>query len=523
MFLSKFDFISPEINLFYKGKERHSSIASGILSILLFIFIIFLIIYLSIDCIGKLNPTSFYFTKYIDDVSSYPLNSSSLLHYLGLYDADGNQIIIDKKAINVIGVNINDGIFTDDNNISKYSIWIYETCEESDLGNLKEIYTDVNLKNFYNSLCISKYYNLTNNKMIDKNDDNFIYPTLIHGASQSNNFEYGVYIQKCQNNTNINNNNCYSSTGIELFLKKVIGYEIYFIDHSVNVENYKKPIITSIHRITSEINDESYVLNHLNFHPVSIRTNDGLILDNNKEDTTFNFDVNEKITHINSNKGILGTFNFWMQNTIDTYDRTYKKIQDIAGGVDGIIEIVMMIAKIINQIFIHNFILLNDFNYEFDKFNHNKNKFLLLSPRKKKINKIITENQAVSVINDIYSKKSLTKRNGFFTNSSINNSYSRNVDVSNNKKLMKKNKKFTWWNYILFTFTIKKNNFLEFLKNKREDYISEEKLLELTFFYEKNYDFKKDYEKLETNNMEDNNIYNISTNTITPVPLTLNK
>jgi predicted nucleic-acid-binding protein len=88
---------------------------------------------------------------------------------------------------------------------------------------------------------------------------------------------------------------------------------------------------------------------------------------------------------------------------------------------------------------------------------------------------------------------------------------------------MKKNKKFTWWNYILFTFTIKKNNFLEFLKNKREDYISEEKLLELTFFYEKNYDFKKDYEKLETNNMEDNNIYNISTNTITPVPLTLNK
>ena len=117
----------------------------------------------------------------------------------------------------------------------------------------------------------------------------------------------------------------------------------------------------------------------------------------------------------------------------------------------------------------------------------------------------------------------ITKRNGFFTNSSINNSYSRNVDVSNNKKSMKKNKKFTWWNYILFTFTIKKNNFLEFLKNKREDYISEEKLLELTFFYEKNYDFKKDYEKLETNNMEDNNIYNISTNTITPVPLTLNK
>ena len=160
MFLSKFDFISPEINLFYKGKERHSSIASGILSILLFFFIIFLIIYLSIDCIGKINPTSFYFTKYIDDVSSYPLNSSSLLHYIGLYDAEGNQIVIDTKAINVIGVNINDGIFTEDNDISKYSIWIYESCEENDLGNLKEIYKEKNFKNFYNSLCISMIYQI---------------------------------------------------------------------------------------------------------------------------------------------------------------------------------------------------------------------------------------------------------------------------------------------------------------------------------------------------------------------------
>ena len=519
MFLSKFDFISPEINLFYKGKERHSSIASGILSILLFFFIIFLIIYLSIDCIGKINPTSFYFTKYIDDVSSYPLNSSSLLHYIGLYDAEGNQIVIDTKAINVIGVNINDGIFTEDNDISKYSIWIYESCEENDLGNLKEIYKEKNLKNFYNSLCISKYYDLSNNKIIDKNDVNFIYPTLIHGASQSNNFEYGVYIQKCQNNTYINNNNCYSSSGIENFLKNVIGYEIYFIDHSVNVEDYKNPIITSIHRITSEINSQSYVLNHLNFHPVSIRTNDGLILDNNKEDTTFNFDVNEKITHINSSKGILGTFNFWMQNTVDTYDRTYKKIQDIAGGVDGIIEIVMIITRMINQIFIHDFILLNDFNYEFNKINPNKNKSYIMTPRKKKYNKIIAD-QAVSVVNDIYSKKNITKRNGFVINSSINNS---SIDVSHNYTLKKKNTKLTWCNYIMFTFKFKNNKFLEFLNNKREEYISEEKLLELTLFHEKNNEPKNDFERFDTNNMEDNNNYNNITNTISPIPLTLNK
>ena len=75
-----------------------------------------------------------------------------------------------------------------------------------------------------------------------------------------------------------------------------------------------------------------------------------------------------------------------MQNTIDTYDRSYKKIQDIAGGVDGIIEILMLIAKFINQIFIHDFKLLNDFNYEYDKIFNHKNKGFYIGNKKKKYN-----------------------------------------------------------------------------------------------------------------------------------------
>ena len=266
----------------------------------------------------------------------------------------------------------------------------------------------------------------------------------------SNNFEYGVYIQKCQNNTNINNNNCYSSTGIELFLKKVIGYEIYFIDHSVNVENYKKPIITSIHRITSEINDESYVLNHLNFHPVSIRTNDGLILDNNKEDTTFNFDVNEKITHINSNKGILGTFNFWMQNTIDTYERTYKKIQDIAGGVDGIVQILFLVIKLINNIFFNNYQELCDFNNELHwnlDMKNKRKKFININNDKKsnnKGNKVIVLKETLNddnnnniVFSSMRSKSLINKKSVWITNADITNSENSFPDKNNNKNLNK--------------------------------------------------------------------------------------
>ena len=56
-----------------------------------------------------------------------------------------------------------------------------------------------------------------------------------------------------------------------------------------------------------------------------------------------------------------------MQNTIDTYDRAYKKVQDIAGGVDGIIEIVMIIAKLLNSFFFHNYQTIVDFHFELEK------------------------------------------------------------------------------------------------------------------------------------------------------------
>ena len=326
MFFKKFDFISSEITLFYRGNENHSSIMSGILSIVMGIVIVFLIGYLSIEVIAKQHPTSFYFTKFIEEIDDYPLNSTALLHYVSLYNSENEQIGIDTKAIYVIGVSVNDGTFTSDNDISKYSHWIYDSCEESDLGTFKDTYTNEQLSNLFGSLCLNRYYDKDTNSVINKNDANFIYPTLAHGASQHNNFEYGVYYQRCQNNSVINGNNCYSKSQQDNYISGVIGYEIYFIDHSIDVEQYNNPIGYAVHRITSELNANSFVLNHLNFHPVVVRTNDGLFFDNLKNTISYNFDYNEKITQSNDDYKILGSFNFWMQNTIDTYDRTYKKV-----------------------------------------------------------------------------------------------------------------------------------------------------------------------------------------------------
>ena len=551
MFFKKFDFLSSEITLFYHGKENHSSILSGILSILMAILVFFLIGYLSIDVIAKQHPTSFYFTKFIEEIDSYPLNSSALLHYVSLYNSNNREIGIDTKAIYVIGVSINDNVFTEDNDISKYSHWIYEYCDESVLGEFKESYTNAQKDNLTNSLCISKYFDAKNYKIINKDDNDFIYPTLVHGASQSNNFEYGIYFQRCQNHTLINNNNCYTKSQQDVYIKGITGYEIYFIDHSIDVEKYHHPIDYAIHRITSELNKDSYVLNHLNFHPVVVRTNDGLFFDNLKNTISFNFDYNEKITHANDDYKILGSFNFWMQNTIDTYDRAYKKVQDIAGGVDGIVEIVMIIAKLLNSFFFHNYQTIVDFHFELEKDDvRNKSRIKLnnsnLSGSKISYKKDfngnsnsnsnnkgnVFEQQVLSVSRNI-SKKNLVKRKNFYiTNADANNSDNLSrISSLPNKKYKKRKKKFNWLNYFGNEIKIKKNEFIEALKDKRESVLSEEKLIQSIFDIKRIQEkIKKDYinpqydyEKLETKDVDNNLNNTINTIPPTPSPLILNK
>ncbi len=545
MFFKKFDFLSSEITLFYHGKENHSSILSGILSILMAILVFFLIGYLSIDVIAKQHPTSFYFTKFIEEIDDYPLNSSALFHYVSLYNSDNHEIGIDTKAINVVGVSINDGVFTEDNDISKYSHWIYEYCEFNDLGQFNSTYTHAQIDNLTNSLCISKYYDKDTQTVISKYDEGFFWPTLAHGASQHNNFEYGLYFQRCQNNSIINGNNCYSKSEQDIYIRKAIGYEIYFIDHSIDVELYHQPIIYSIHRITSELNSASFVLNHLNFHPVVVRTNDALFFDNLKTQISYNFDYNEKITHNNNDYNILGSFNFWMQNTIDTYDRAYKKIQDIAGGIDGILEIVMLIVRFINSFLFTGYQEIIDFHKELQIDSKNKGSKVKLNSSYISIGKLSNlgkkdkdnvDQKVLSITNNINSKKSIiSKKNAFITNVNNNSGTFSRTSTIQNKKDFKIPKKTKWIHYLTTTTKLRKFNYIENLQDKREGIISEENIIEMNFMLNRinekikkdnnnpNNSFVTEYENYDTNNIDNNANNNNNEILQQPTPLLLKK
>ena len=65
------------------------------------------------------------------------------------------------------------------------------------------------------------------------------------------------------------------------------GALLYFIDHYVDILDYKDPNKKYFYSIENIINKERYSINHINFNPSSIITNNGVIFDHNKEEISY--------------------------------------------------------------------------------------------------------------------------------------------------------------------------------------------------------------------------------------------
>ena len=187
---------------------------------------------------------------------------------------------------------------------------------------------------------------------------------------------------------------------------------------------------------------------------------------------------------------------------MDIYERIYKKVQDIAGGVDGIVEVFMLLIKIFNLLFFNNFQVIHDFNNEIERNIKKFNKInsfntinldeMVRDLPKTKINLSILKFKKENLkkkVNFSLGKKSLTKisetnlNSGFkiLNNNYINYNYQGQKSNITNKTLTKIEKTFQKINrfdFICdFRFKFKKNEYLEYLIKTREKIISEENLI----------------------------------------------
>ena len=86
MILRKCDFISPKITLYFKGSNSHVSIHSGILSILVILIVIIFSIYYILEFTHRKSPKAYFFTRYVEDAGSFPLNSNQMFHFIQTTD-----------------------------------------------------------------------------------------------------------------------------------------------------------------------------------------------------------------------------------------------------------------------------------------------------------------------------------------------------------------------------------------------------------------------------------------------------
>ncbi len=470
------DSLSPPITLYYKNGDRHASSLSGILTIISYVAIISLSVVFSLDFILKMNPTSFFYNKYLSDTGYFPLNSSGIFHFI--VTGEEYNILYDDRAFSIFGVYDNADVIEEDTNMTKYNHWIYGPCTKSDIGNLKN-YLDDYENSFSQGMCIQKFYNATNKNVYEKNHPNFEYPVLKHGNSNPNGNTYGIFLVRCQNHSEIGKNDCYDIDTSNNFALESFSFAIYFIDQYADITNYHNPLTRFYNKIRNQMILESFTINNLNYKPLKIATHAGILFNEESNLDSFALDVNEKFTIEMTNSGIFGVFYFWMGNQAGVYDRTYQKIQDICASVSGVSKLIMIIGYFLNYL-IHEVTLITDLKCDIAK---KTGKF-----GKKTSTKGLTSiNLTEFLSTPITSQNCNSKNNGnnIIRNSNISqfNNYVNDTNISKvnlNNTFIKKGLKLrnlTCLDILCNKLNLKPNQTIRQLLNIRMKVLSEEKLI----------------------------------------------
>ena len=368
MYIKYIDYLSPRITFYYRGFQSHSSVFSGLLSIVSITFIIILIVYFSLDLIQKDSPNTFYFNSFTNDAGNFKINTSSFFHFVNIVEniRGETNIEFDFTKFNIIGT---ESYVDNYLNVEKYQgidtidHWVYGYCNKKknvDKG-LEDLIT---YEFFEKSACIQKFFNSSEHKYYDIGDSKFVWPEIAHGTLNDNSKLYGLYIQKCNNDTlnKILGDGyfCKSETEMNNYFR--IGSRImhlYFINNYINVLNYENPNNRFFYRLETPLNKDQYSSNNINFKPVLVETHDGLIADHNQKLISYSYDRNDVYIGSNSGKNLYIGYCFFLKNVMEYYKRSYKRLQEVISSIGGINQSISLIAIYLNYLY-NSFIILYD-------------------------------------------------------------------------------------------------------------------------------------------------------------------
>ena len=214
----------------------------------------------------------------------------------------------------------------------------------------------------------SNFYDHNKKQYFKTGEAGFRWPIIEKGCSNPERTYYGIILQRCDEAPDILKSQgpaCKTSDKITEEVN-LVGLKYQIIDHYADMLNYEMPFTKYFYEITSAITDGVFIVNHLNFNPANMMTHNGIFFDNQVEERSYFFTQNEKHTVDHSNipsgmstNGCLIGIYFWMQNTLQYYERNYDRLQDVLSSIGGIHRAVLTVAGVLNLL-VNQFIILLD-------------------------------------------------------------------------------------------------------------------------------------------------------------------
>ena len=485
--INKLDLLSPPITLFHLERRTHTSKVGGCFVIIMLSLIIAYISFLLDDLLGHRRLTSLFHKKFEFEAGFYSFNSSSIFHFIQIFSPDNGGYFdkYDSKYIRAYTTYVSSNFSY--SNLDLYDHWVFDECRKDiDDKDLDRTLFE-NVENFTNGVCIRHYYNSTEKKYYTLEEKGFSWPYLEHGISQRNNIYLTTIIQKCSNDSVINNifGKCPSQKEIDNYLNKYFGIYLYFTDIQVDPANYTNPITKYLQVVSTGIGTpQTYVESYIHFSPVRVRTNLGSLFGETHDINSFYFDFNRKGAANNNEKYFIITkYYHLMQNNVQIYERIYNNIFDLFSEIGGVAQFTFYLFYWVN--FIYNkyiiayntnslFFSIKDNQSTSKEIKNDKNK--TICNKKIKNNKNVNSIKLINIKNNIFREIPLIKENKRSSNFCIfKNKIDNLVYDKENINDEKKNSKIK-----KYEVNNKKNSDYPISKNLNKDRIFKNKLTVIT-------------------------------------------
>ena len=377
--MKKIDFLSPPITLFHLERRTHTSRIGGCLVIIMSSIYIGYITYILYHLIKHSKITSIFYQKFQFEAGYYSFNTSSIFHFLQIYSSESGGFFdkFDRKYIRAYMTYIKTNVSY--SNLELYDHWLFDICENNvDNKNLEsELFEHIT--NFTNAVCIRYYYNSSERKYYFFQEKGFIWPHIEHGLSHRENVYLTTSVQKCINNSIINNilGNCSSQEEIDKYVNRNNILYLYFTDTQIDPTNYHAPMQHYFQTVTTNIgNEKTFIENFIYFSPMKLKTNMGSLLGKTYNNDSYCFSYNRKGSADNQkNLFTLTKYYHYLQNNVQIYERSYNNIFDLLSEIGGVVQSIFYICFWMNYIY-NRYIIAYDTNSLFFSVKENNEKQL---------------------------------------------------------------------------------------------------------------------------------------------------